>query len=58
MKTNINKTKVKSRFEEEAEKIKPKKKMAAPDNKVNLKSKKFWNDVFDDEGEDIEKYIR
>lgn len=26
--------------------------------KINVKSKRFWNEVYDDEGDEVEKYIR
>ncbi|MBK6364291.1 MAG: hypothetical protein IPN49_16085 [Saprospiraceae bacterium] len=45
---------------EEFGKFKPKKKPVKlkDEGKVNVKSKKFWQERYDDEGEDLEKYIR
>ncbi|MCO6462583.1 MAG: hypothetical protein J5I52_00400 [Saprospiraceae bacterium] len=36
----------------------PKKKMAPADSKVNLKSKKFWKDIYEEEEDEIERFIR
>jgi hypothetical protein len=58
MKNNKQKTNVKSKAQEEFELNKPKKKMVPNDSKVNVRSNKFWDELYDDEGEDIEKYIR
>lgn len=45
---------------EEFGKFKPKKKLVKPkgDEKIDLKSKKFWQERYEDEGEDLEKFIR
>lgn len=58
MKNNKQKINVKSKAQEEFELNKPKKKMVPNDSKVNVRSNKFWDELYDDEGEDIEKYIR
>lgn len=34
-------------------KFKPKKKSTPPPSKINPKSNKFWNDIYDKEGDDI-----
>jgi hypothetical protein len=43
---------------EDMEKIKPKKKMASNEQKVNLKSNKFWEEIYDDEEDNLEKYAK
>ncbi|MFZ1704152.1 MAG: hypothetical protein WAT79_07385 [Saprospiraceae bacterium] len=45
---------------EEFGKFKAKKKPAKlkEDSKIDLKSKKFWQERFDDEGEDLERFIK
>jgi hypothetical protein len=58
MKTNKPKKVVKNPFAADAETIKPKKKMTSYESKVDLKSKKFWEELYDDEGEELEKYLR
>ncbi|MCZ2100612.1 MAG: hypothetical protein LC107_03635 [Chitinophagales bacterium] len=35
-----------------------KKKLSPNTGKVNVKSNKFWNDIYDEEGEEVQKYIR
>lgn len=62
MNTKNNRLKNKS-FEPEADdlhklKIKKKPLKAKDDSKVNVKSKRFWQERYEDEGEDLEKYIR
>jgi len=42
---------------DEKESQKPKKKMLPNEPKVNLKSNKFWEEIIDDEAEDLEKYL-
>jgi hypothetical protein len=39
------------------DKIKNKRKMSPSTQKVNVKSTKFWSERYDDEGDDLEKYI-
>jgi len=58
MKTNKPKKVVKNPFGSDAEVVKLKKKMISNEAKVDLKSKKFWKELYEDEGEDLEKYIR
>lgn len=58
MKTNKQKKVVKNPFGQDVELIKQKKKLLANETKINLKSKKFWNKLYEDEGEELEKYIR
>ena len=43
---------------EEIDSVKPKKKVQPNDQKVNIKSNKFWEDIYDDEGEELEKLLR
>ncbi len=38
--------------------LKPKKKLQKETEKINLKSKKFWKERYEDEGEDLERFIR
>ncbi len=40
-------------FNEESELVKPKKKLNAEKKKINVKSPKFWKEVWDDDEEDI-----
>jgi hypothetical protein len=42
---------------EEKDSKKGKKKLAPNTSKVNVKSTKFWNDRYETEGEDLEKFI-
>jgi len=42
---------------DENESLKPKKKLQPNVPKVNLKSNKFWDEIIDDEAEDLEKYL-
>jgi hypothetical protein len=58
MKTNKPKKEVKNIFKEEAENAKPKKKMVGVDQKINLKSNKFWEEIYEDEGDEIQKFLR
>lgn len=58
MKNNKQKNVVKNQRLEDDEYVKPKKKIQTTENKVNPKSKKFWKEIYDDEGEDVEKYVR
>jgi hypothetical protein len=58
MKNNKQKSSVKSKPLEEFEANKPKKKMVPNDSKVNVKSNKFWDELYDDEGDEIQKYLR
>jgi hypothetical protein len=60
LKNNKTKKSVSDTESEEFGKFKPKKKPVKlkDDGKVNIKSKKFWQERYDDEGEDLEKYIR
>jgi hypothetical protein len=41
-------------------KFKPKKKplKLKEESKINLRSKKFWQERYEDEGEDLERFIR
>lgn len=43
---------------DEMEVIKPKKKAIKEEVKPNLRSHKFWEEVYDDEGEEIERFLR
>jgi hypothetical protein len=47
---------VKDSPNDEFDKLKPKKKMTSNPGKVNLKSTKFWKEIYNQEGEEIEKY--
>jgi hypothetical protein len=58
MKTNKPKKEVKNIFKEEIESVKPKKKMNGSDQKINLKSNKFWEELYEDEGDEIQKFLR
>ncbi len=58
MKTNKPKKIVKNPFGSDAEVVKPKKKMILNEAKVDLKSKKFWQELYEDEGEELAKFIR
>lgn len=58
MKTNKPKKIVKNPFNSDVENLKPKKKMTSYEAKVDLKSKKFWEELYEDEGEKLEKYLR
>ncbi len=58
MKNNKQKSSVKIKPLEEFDANKPRKKMVPNDSKVNVKSNKFWNELYDDEGDDIQKYLR
>ena len=58
MKNNKSKKATKGGNENEIEKLKPKKKLTPSECKVNVKSKKFWEEIYDNEGDDIEKFIR
>jgi|APTNR8051073442_1049403.scaffolds.fasta_scaffold167760_1 hypothetical protein len=60
VKNNKSKNQVTPFEKEDFGKIKPKKKVAKlkDDGKVNLKSKKFWQERYEDEGEDLERFIR
>jgi hypothetical protein len=41
----------------DTDKVKVKRKMSPNTQKVNVKSTKFWSERYDDEGEELEKYI-
>jgi len=43
---------------DEFEAVKPKKKIGKEDTKINVRSKKFWEKLYDDEGEELEKFIK
>jgi len=43
---------------EDSDSFKLSKKVVKDSPKVNVKSKKFWQERFEDEGEDLEKFIR
>lgn len=58
MKNNKSKKATKGGNENEIENLKPKKKLTPSESKVNVKSKKFWEEIYDNEGDDIEKFIR
>jgi hypothetical protein len=58
MKTNKPKKEVKDIFKEDVENVKPKKKMNGADQKINLKSNKFWDELYEDEGDEIQKFLR
>ena len=58
MKNNKSKKTPKGNTGEETELFKPKKKLPATDSKINVKSKKFWEEIYDNEGDEIEKFIR
>jgi len=58
MNTNKQKSTTKGGQSEDFDLSKRKKKSNLTPSKVNVKSKKFWEKVVDDEGDDIEKYIR
>ncbi len=51
----VNKT---SLHEDHENNNKNKKKLIPISGKVNVKSNKFWKDVYDEEGEQIQKYTR
>lgn len=56
MKNNKPKKASKTNLFEEHENNK--KKLTHNSEKINLKSHKFWSEIYDEEGEDIEKFIR
>ncbi|HMT51805.1 MAG: hypothetical protein IPG48_15250 [Saprospiraceae bacterium] len=58
MKNNKSKKTPKGTTGEDSELIKPKKKLPVTDSKINVKSKKFWEEIYDNEGDEIEKFIR
>lgn len=43
---------------EDLELIKHKKKSTVNDTKINVRSKKFWEELYDVEGEELEKFIQ
>ncbi len=43
---------------EDKDSVKPKKKIMAIDQKVNVKSNKFWEDIYEDEGDKIDKLLK
>jgi hypothetical protein len=58
MKNNNQKKIVKSKYQDDTESLKAKKKALNNESKINVKSKKFWEEIYDTEGEVIEKFIR
>lgn len=60
LKYNKTKSQPQQNEVEDFGKNKVKKKSLKPlqDSKLNLKSKKFWQERFDDEGDDLERFIR
>ncbi len=50
-----NKTDLNKDFQSQ---MKSKKKLTPNKGKLNVKSNKFWNSIYDEEGEIVEKYIR
>ena len=58
MKNNKSKKTPKGTTGEDSELIKPKKKLPVTDSKINVISKKFWEEIYDNEGDEIEKFIR
>ena len=58
MKNNNQKKIVKSKYQDDTESFKAKKKALNNESKINVKSKKFWEEIYDTEGEVIEKFIR
>ncbi len=58
MKNNKQKKNTAKQYNDEAELLKPKKKILGNDTKVNLKSKKFWEEIYDDEGDELERFLR
>lgn len=60
LKHNKTKSLSKTNEVEDFGKNKARKKTLRPvnDSKINLKSKKFWQERFDDEGDDLERFIR
>jgi len=57
MKNNKTKKPSSSNYDE-FEMIKPKKKLQKESEKINLKSKKIWKERYEDEGDDLERFIR
>ena len=49
MKNNKSKKTPKGTIGEDSELIKPKKKLPVTDSKINVKSKKFWEEIYDNE---------
>jgi hypothetical protein len=43
---------------EEMEVIKPKKKVIKEEGKVNVRSLKFWEEIYEDEGDELERFLR
>ncbi|HRO09399.1 MAG TPA: hypothetical protein PK047_11070 [Saprospiraceae bacterium] len=61
MKDNKPRKLIKTSIYEDQDNIKNnknKKKQVQVKEKVNVKSNKFWNDIYKEEGDDIEKYVR
>ncbi|MBK8348635.1 MAG: hypothetical protein IPL08_13865 [Saprospiraceae bacterium] len=58
MKNNKQKKSGKTHPQDETEFVKPKKKLPTTDGKINVKSKKFWEELYDNEGDEIEKFMR
>lgn len=58
MKNNKQKKVFKAPHQDDSEVLKTKKKPLNNESKINVKSKKFWEEIYDNEGDDIEKFIR
>ena len=58
MKNNKQKKNVKKPEFDDTDTIKMKKKNLSGDEKVNLKSKKFWDDIYIDDEDSFEKLLR
>ncbi|MBK8626462.1 MAG: hypothetical protein IPN86_13120 [Saprospiraceae bacterium] len=58
MKNNKQKKVTKVAYQDDNETLKAKKKARNDGSKINVKSKKFWEEIYDNEGEEIEKFIR
>jgi hypothetical protein len=43
---------------DEMEVIKPKKKVIKEEGKLNVRSLKFWEDIYEDEGDELERFLR
>jgi hypothetical protein len=56
MKNNKQKKIEPRKNRDEVELVKPKKKLLPNDSKIKVRSKKFWEELYDNEGEELEKY--
>jgi hypothetical protein len=58
MKNNNQKKNLKKPEFDDMDTIKVKKKINTGEDKVNLKSRKFWDEIYEDEDDNFEKLLR